>query len=111
MDNESGCKAKALRTDREGIQAKALRTDRGGKFTSKGFHAFYESHGICRPLIAPRSSQQNSVTERKNITILNMARSMLKAKNMPKEFWVEDVSYIVCLPNRFSITSVKDKTP
>jgi hypothetical protein len=41
-------------------------------------------NGIHRPLIVPRSPQQNGVVERKNMTILNMSQSMLKTKIMPK---------------------------
>ncbi|KAL4320263.1 hypothetical protein GQ457_18G013060 [Hibiscus cannabinus] len=58
------------------------------------------ANGIRRPLTVPRSPQQNGVAERKNKTILNMTRSMLKAKNMPKEFWAEAVSCAVYLSNR-----------
>ncbi|KAL4319319.1 hypothetical protein GQ457_18G013050 [Hibiscus cannabinus] len=64
------------------------------------------ANGIRRPLTVPRSPQQNGVAERKNKTILNMARSMLKAKNMPKEFWAEAVSCAVYLSNRSQQTNI-----
>jgi transposase InsO family protein len=66
---------------------KTLRSDRGGEFTSKEFVNFCEKKGIRRFLTAPYSPQQNGVAERKNRTILDMVRSMLKSKNMPKEFF------------------------
>jgi len=47
-----------------------------------------------RLLTMPRSLQQNSVVERKNRRILNMMRSMLKTKKMPKKFWDEAVNYV-----------------
>ncbi|KAL4289791.1 hypothetical protein GQ457_14G011090 [Hibiscus cannabinus] len=47
----------------------------------------------------------------KNMTILNMARSMLKAKNMPKEFWAEVVSCDVYLSNRSPTKNVDNVTP
>ncbi|KAH9670830.1 hypothetical protein KPL70_017126 [Citrus sinensis] len=74
-------------------QIKAMRSDRGGEFTSKEFLEFCEANGIQRPLTVPRSPQQNGVAERKNRTILDMARSMLKSKRLPKEFWAEAVAY------------------
>ena len=40
-----------------------------------------------------------------------MARCMLKAKNMPKEFWAETISCAIYLSNRSPTRSVKDKTP
>nr|XP_009757763.1 PREDICTED: uncharacterized protein LOC104210538 [Nicotiana sylvestris] len=94
-----------------GYEIKALRSDRGGEFTSNEFNDFCQLHGIRRPLTVPYSSQQNGVAERKNQTILNMARCMLKAKSMPKEFWAEAVSYAVYLNNRSPTRNVKDQTP
>ena len=38
-------------------------------------------------MTVPFTLEQNDVVEMKNRTILNMARSILKSKKMPKEFW------------------------
>ncbi|XP_019233115.1 PREDICTED: uncharacterized protein LOC109213738 [Nicotiana attenuata] len=89
-----------------GYEIKALRSDKGGEFTSNEFNDFCQSHGIRRPLTVPYSPQQNGVAERKNRTILNVARCMLKAKSMPKEFWAEAVSCAVYLNN--SANEVED---
>ncbi|KAH9697695.1 hypothetical protein KPL71_023716 [Citrus sinensis] len=89
----------------------AMRSDRGGEFTSKEFVEFCETNGIRRPLTVPRSPQQNGITERKNRTILDMARSMLKSKRLPKEFWAEAVACAVYLSNRSPTRSVWGKTP
>jgi transposase InsO family protein len=43
--------------------------------------------GVVRHLTTPYSSQQNGVVERRNQTIVGMARSMLKSKKMPAAFW------------------------
>ena len=40
-----------------------------------------------------------------------MARSMLKARNMPKEFWAEAVSCAVYFSNRSPTSNLKDQTP
>ncbi|KAL0457721.1 UNVERIFIED_CONTAM: Retrovirus-related Pol polyprotein from transposon TNT 1-94 [Sesamum latifolium] len=93
------------------FEIKALRTDRDGEFTSNKFKAFYESHGIRRPMTVPRTPQQNSVAKRKNRTILNMARTMLKSKSMPKEFWAEAVACAVYLSNRSPTKSLEKITP
>ncbi|KAH9670908.1 hypothetical protein KPL70_017154 [Citrus sinensis] len=94
-----------------GYQIKAMRSDRGGEFTSKEFLEFCEANGIRCPLTVPRSPQQNGVAERKNITSLNMARSMLKSKRLPKEFWAEAIACAVYLSNRSPTRSVWGKTP
>jgi hypothetical protein len=104
-------KFKAVVEKESGQEIKAMRTDRGGEFTSKEFLEFCEENGIRRPLTVPRSPQQNGVAERKNRTILDMARSMLKSKKMPKEFWAEAVACAVYLSNRSPTRSVWGKTP
>ena len=40
-----------------------------------------------------------------------MARSMLKSKRMPKEFWAEALATAVYLSNRAPTRSVWNKTP
>ncbi|KAL4339806.1 hypothetical protein GQ457_08G010530 [Hibiscus cannabinus] len=102
---------KALVEKESSYEIKSLRSDRGGEFTSNEFNDFCKANGIRRPLTVPRSPQQNGVAERKNRTILNMARSMLKAKNMPKEFWAEAVSCAVYLSNRSPTKNVDNVTP
>ncbi|KAL4352077.1 hypothetical protein GQ457_06G007290 [Hibiscus cannabinus] len=102
---------KALVEKESGFDIKSLRSDRGGEFTSNEFNDFCKANGIRRPLTVPTSLQQNGVAERKNRTILNMARSMLKAKNMPKEFWAEAVSCVVYLSNRSPTKNVDNVTP
>lgn len=104
-------KFKAFVENQSGLTIKAMRSDRGGEFTSNEFKEYCETNGLHRPLTLPYSPQQNGVAERKNRTILNMARSMLKSKKMPKEFWAEAVDCAVYLLNRSPTRSVRDKTP
>ncbi|KAA0045581.1 copia-type polyprotein [Cucumis melo var. makuwa] len=59
----------------------------------------------------PFTPQQNGVVERKNRTILNMARSMLKSKKIPKEFWVQVVEYAMYLSNHSPTRSLWNKIP
>ena len=54
---------------------------------------------------------QNGIAERKNCTILDMARSMVKAKHLPRTFWAEAVLCAVYLLNRCPTKSVRNKTP
>ncbi|KAL0320406.1 UNVERIFIED_CONTAM: hypothetical protein Sradi_5302100 [Sesamum radiatum] len=59
----------------------------------------------------PRTPQQNGVAKRKNRTVLNMARTMLKSKEMTKEFWAEAVACAVYLSNRSLTRSLEKITP
>ena len=61
-----------------GYELKTLRTDRGGEFTSKEFSLFCEENGVKRHLTTPYSPQQNGVVERRNRTVMDMTRSLLK---------------------------------
>lgn len=102
---------KAMVEKESGYVIRSLRTDRGGEFISGDFNNFCEAQGIRRFLTVPRSPQQNGVAERKNRTVLNMARSILKNKKMPKEFWAEAVACAVYLINRCPTKGLKDRTP
>ncbi|KAA0045493.1 reverse transcriptase [Cucumis melo var. makuwa] len=86
---------KALVEKESGYYIKALRLDRGGEFTSNEFKTFCVENGIRGPMTILFTPQQNCVVERKNRTILNMTRSMLKCKKMPKEFWAQAVECAV----------------
>ncbi|RVW51356.1 Retrovirus-related Pol polyprotein from transposon TNT 1-94 [Vitis vinifera] len=88
-----------------------LRTDRGGEFTSLEFNAFCKTNGISRQLTAAYTPQQNGVAERKNRTIMNMVRSMLSEKQVPKNFWPEAVNWTAHVLNRSPTLAVKGVTP
>ncbi|XBI71622.1 hypothetical protein VPH35_065793 [Triticum aestivum] len=88
-----------------------LRTDRRGEFTSTALAKHFASIGVQRHLTAPYSPQQNGVVERRNQTVVGMARSMMKAKGMPDYFWGEAVTTAVYLLNRAFTRSVDGATP
>jgi transposase InsO family protein len=89
----------AAETERE-LKLKAFRIDRGGEFTSKEFASHCEDHGIKHFLTAPYTPQQNGVVERRNQTVVGMARSLLKSMGVPASFWGEAVTTAVYLLNR-----------
>ena len=62
---------------------KVLRLDGGGDYISNEFMEFCKYHGIKRQITTRYTPQQNGVAERKNQTIMNMARSMMKEKHIP----------------------------
>jgi hypothetical protein len=94
-----------------GLFVKCLRTDRGGEFNSNEFNDFCKQSGIKRQLTAAYTPQQNGVAERKNRTVMNMVRSMLSDKNIPKTFWPEAVNWTIYVLNRCPTLAVKDVTP
>jgi transposase InsO family protein len=102
---------KALVENESGCMIKCLRTDRGGEYTSNEFSDFCNIHGIKRQLTTAYTPQQNGVSERKNRTLLNIVRSMLTCKNVPKKFWPEALKWATYVLNRSPTVSVKNITP
>nr|GFA38834.1 retrovirus-related Pol polyprotein from transposon TNT 1-94 [Tanacetum cinerariifolium] len=88
-----------------------LRTDRGGEFTSNEFTQYCKENGIARQLTAPYSPQQNGVVERRNRTIMSTTRCMMKATNMPQDFWAEAVRHAVYILNSVPTKALEDITP
>ena len=90
---------------------KILRTDGGGEYTSMSFEEFYSNEGISHEVTSPYALQYNGLAERRNITILDMARSMLKKKNMPHMFWGGAVSTVTYILNKCPTKKLKNKVP
>ncbi|GJY59192.1 ribonuclease H-like domain, reverse transcriptase, RNA-dependent DNA polymerase [Tanacetum coccineum] len=90
---------------------KMLRTDRGGEFTSNEFTQYCKENGIARQLTAPYSPQQNGVVKRRNRTIMSTTRCMMKATNMPQNFWAEAVRHAIHILNSVPTKALEDITP
>jgi transposase InsO family protein len=65
---------------------KAIRSDNGTEFRNASFDGFCREHGIEQQFSAPRIPQQNGVVERKNRTLVEMARMMLDEHGTPRRF-------------------------
>ncbi|CAN6541722.1 unnamed protein product [Malus baccata var. baccata] len=94
-----------------GYPLKKLRSDKGGEFTSTEFNAFCESIRMERQLTVSYTPQKNGVSERKNRTIVEMAKSMLHEKKLPYKLWGEAVNTAVYLLNRCSTSALNCVTP
>ena len=51
------------------------------------FRQFLEDHGITSQMPAPGQPQQNGVAERRNITLLDMVRSIMSYGSLLSNFW------------------------
>ncbi|GKD67977.1 retrovirus-related pol polyprotein from transposon TNT 1-94 [Tanacetum coccineum] len=89
----------------------ALPFDRGGEYVSTNFMNVCEEQGIRRFLTALYSPQPNGVAEKKNRIILDLVRSMLKSKHIPKDFWAEAVQCAIYVQNRCPHAKLENKTP
>ena len=88
-----------------------FRTDRRGEFFSYEFNSFCDEAGIKRHLTAPYSPQQNGVVERRNRTLIEMTRSIMKHMSIPNYLWGEATRHSTYLINRIATRVVKDRTP
>ena len=80
VENESECKIKYLQSDN------------GREFCNTNLDNYLSSQGIQRRLTVPYTPEQNGVSERKNRTLVEIARCMLIHSGMPKSFWAEAVA-------------------
>ena len=92
-------------------KVKVLQSDNGGEYTSKAFDALFSKHGIVRQTSALYTLQQNGVAEYANRIIVEMARCMLYAQGLGREFWAEAVSNAVYTYNRCPNKALVDVTP
>ena len=72
---------------------------------------YCNEHGISHNFSTPRTPQQNGVVERKNRTSEEMARTMLIASGLPRNFWAEAVNTACYILNRVLIRPITSKTP
>jgi len=93
-------KFKILVEKQSGKSIKVLRTDGGGESTSKLFEKFCEDNGIVHEVTAPYTPQHNGLAERRNRSLLDMTKSMLKMKKMPNTFWGEAVRTATYILNK-----------
>ncbi|GKB39362.1 putative ribonuclease H-like domain-containing protein, partial [Tanacetum coccineum] len=85
--------------------------DNGTEFKNKDVIEFCGSKGIKREYSNARTPQQNGVAERKNMTLIEAARTMLADSFLPNTFWAEAVSTACYVLNRVLVTKPHNKTP
>lgn len=89
---------------------KIFRSDNGSEYITSELEDFLVKSGIIHQTSAPYTPEQNGLAERMNRTIVERARSLLVAANLPKIFWAEAVSTVAYLINR-SPTKGHGRTP
>jgi transposase InsO family protein len=79
---------KALVENQTGKKIKVLRPNNGEEYTSKEFEGFCKER-IRRELIILYNPQQNGVVERKNQSIIGVAKAMIHDQDLPMFLWAE----------------------
>jgi IS30 family transposase len=83
-----------------------LCTNNGGEFMS-----YYVDEDVQHHYSAPSSPQQNGVIERRNQTVVGMARALLKQRGMSTVFWGEAMVMAIYILNHSPTKALNGRTP
>jgi transposase InsO family protein len=89
----------------------AIRSDNGSEFKNYTLNGFLSVEGIRHQYSAAYTPQQNGVAERKNKTLMDMARSMLAKFKSPYNFWAKAISTAFHSSNRPFLRKGLNMTP
>src|SRR3954470_10074013 len=88
-----------------------IRSNNGTEFKNCTLNDFLSDEGIKHLYSAAYTRQQNGVAERKNRTLIEMARTMLAEFKSPYNFWAEAISIAFHASNRLYLRKEINKTP
>ncbi|GJX82869.1 putative ribonuclease H-like domain-containing protein [Tanacetum coccineum] len=92
-------------------KVKVIRSNNGTEFKNSVMNQFYEMKGIKREFSVARTPQQNGVSEMKNRTLIEDARTMLVDSKLPITFWDKAVNTACYVLNRVLVIKPDSKTP
>ena len=88
-----------------------LRTDNGTEYFNETLNNFLLKKGMLHQSSCVNTPQQNGVPKRKNRHLLEIARSLLFASNVPKRFWGDALLTSCFLINRMPSKLLQFQTP
>jgi transposase InsO family protein len=89
---------------------KKIRSDNGTKFKNTQVEDYLDEEGIKQEF-SPPYTQQNGMTERKNMTLIEMVGTMLDEYKTSDWFWAKAVNTAYHASNRLYIHKLLKKTP
>ena len=89
---------------------KHVRSDNGTEFKNTHIEDFLDDNGITHEFSAAYTPQQNGVVERKNRTLIEMARTMLSEYKTPIRFWADAINTACHIVNRVYLHKFLKKT-
>ena len=93
------------------VKLKKIRSDNGKEFDNTNIEAYCDEVGIKHEVSATYTPQQNGVVERKNRTLITLARTMLDEYNTPEVLWAEVINTACYASNRLFLHKFLGKTP
>jgi hypothetical protein len=93
-----------------GLRIKKIRSDNGAEFKNSQIEGFLKDEGIKHKFSSPYTPQQNGVVERKDRTLLDMARTMLDEYKTLDRFWAEAINTACYSINQLYLHRILKKT-
>jgi transposase InsO family protein len=90
---------------------KKIRSNNGFEFKNTQVEDYLDQEGIKYEFLAPYTPQQNGVAERKNRTLVEMARTMLDEHKTSDHFWAEAINTTCHAINQLYLHRLLKKTP
>lgn len=87
-----------------------FRSDNGGEYVDRELVNYMEGEGIDLQYTVHDCPEQNGIAERKNRTLCDAIRTMLKSSGLPLSFWAEAMANAVYTFNRIPRTNMS-KSP
>jgi transposase InsO family protein len=91
-------------------KVKNIRSDNDTEFRNTQVEDFLDEDGINHEFLALYTPQQNGVAERKNCTLIEMARTMLDEYKTSDRFWAEAINTTCHATNRLYLHKLLKKT-
>ena len=89
---------------------KKVRSDNGSEFKNTRIDELCDEFSIRHQFSAKYTPQSNGLVQRKNRTLIDMARSMLSEYNVSQSFWAEAIN-MACYCSNLYCHRLKEKTP
>ena len=89
---------------------KKVRGDNGSEFNNTRVNELYDEFVIRHQFSNKYTPQSNDLVERKNRTLIYMARSMLSEYNVTHSFWAEAINTACYYSNRLYCHPMMEKT-
>jgi transposase InsO family protein len=90
---------------------KRVRSDNSSAFKNTRIDKLCDDFGIRHQFSAKYTPQSNGLAERKNRTLIDMARSILSEYNVSQSFWAKTINTACYYINRLYCHPLKEKTP
>jgi hypothetical protein len=88
-----------------------IRSDNGSEFKNMNIEDWCDKKGVKHEFSTTYTSEQNGVVERKNKTLITLARAVLDDYGTPERFWAEAINMACHATNRVYLYRLLEKTP